>query len=90
MDTPEKLASLFAGAGFDGVEIWSERFVHRWDSEALTAQRVGWGSYRRRLDMLDTSARDDCLARVRARLATLAPADFEYCPDINFAIGKKR
>jgi SAM-dependent methyltransferase len=89
MDTPEKLASLLAAAGFVVVEAWSERFEHRWDAEALTAQRLGWGCYRRRLDTLDEAAREACLARVRARLAVLPAEDFVYRPAINFAVGRR-
>lgn len=89
MDTPEKLASLLTSAGFGGVASWSERFVHRWDTDSLVAQRVAWGSYRRRLETLEAPARADCLARVQDRLRTLAPADFAYCPMINFATATK-
>jgi ubiquinone/menaquinone biosynthesis C-methylase UbiE len=90
MDTPEKLAALFSQAGFEAVRVWSERFEHRWNAEALMAQRAGWGSYRRRLETLDVAARDACLARVRARLAALAADDFVYRPEINFAVGRYR
>jgi SAM-dependent methyltransferase len=89
MDTPGKLAALLGAAGFETVEVWNERFEHRWEPEALIAQRVGWGSYQRRLDTLDPAARGACLARIRERLATLSADDFVYRPEIVFAIGRR-
>jgi SAM-dependent methyltransferase len=90
MDTPEKLAALLGEAGFAPVEVWSERFAHRWEPETLIAQRAGWGSYERRLATLDPAARGPCLARIRERLATLSPDDFVYRPEIIFAVGRHR
>jgi SAM-dependent methyltransferase len=89
MDTPEMLTSLLKAAGFAAVEAWSERFAHRWDAEALTAQRLGWGCYRRRLATLDGAAWEACLAQVRARLAVLPADAFVSRPAINFAVGRR-
>jgi SAM-dependent methyltransferase len=90
MDTPDKLAGLFEAADFEIVDVWSERFEHRWDAERLMAQRAGFGSYRRRLETLDGAAQAACLARVRERLATLPSDDFVFHAEINFAVGRAR
>jgi SAM-dependent methyltransferase len=90
MDTPEKLAALLGEAGFTPVDVWSERFAHRWEPEALIAQRTGWGSYQRRLDTLDPAARGRCLARIRERMATLPADDFVFRPEIVFAVGRSK
>lgn len=89
MDTPAKLAALLERSGFVAIRAWSERFPHRWDAESLIAARVGFGSYRRRLDTLDAETRADCLRRVRARLADMDPGDFLFRPEIVFAIGQR-
>lgn len=90
MDTSDKLAALLGEAGFEAVAAWSERFEHRWDPEALMAQRAGWGSYQRRLEPLDPEVRAACLERVRRALSTLAPDDFVFRPEIVFAVARKR
>jgi ubiquinone/menaquinone biosynthesis C-methylase UbiE len=90
MDTPEKLAALLQEANFEVSKSWSEQFEHRWTADALIAQRTAFGSYQRRLDTLDATARGACLARVRERLDGLPPEDFAFRPDIVFAIGRRR
>jgi SAM-dependent methyltransferase len=90
MDSPEKLASLLAEAQFDVAQSWHERFEHRWTPEALITQRVAFGSYQRRLEMLDDAGRAVCLARVREHLSSLADDDFVFRPDIVFAIGRRQ
>ena len=90
MDTPEKLAALLVEAGFEAIEVWSERFAHRWQPDALIAQRTGWGAYQRRLGTLDPAARDRCLTRIRERLAALSAEDFVFRPKIVFAVGRCR
>jgi ubiquinone/menaquinone biosynthesis C-methylase UbiE len=89
MDTPEKLASLLREAQFEVTTSWTEQFEHHWTAEALIAQRVAFGSYQRRLDTLDASARAACLDEVRGRLDTLPASAFAFRPDIVFAIAKK-
>jgi ubiquinone/menaquinone biosynthesis C-methylase UbiE len=90
MDEPEKLAALLQEANFEVAKSWSERFEHRWTADALIAQRTAFGSYQRRLDTLDATARGACLAGVRERLDGLPPEDFAFRPDIVFAIGRRR
>jgi ubiquinone/menaquinone biosynthesis C-methylase UbiE len=89
MDTPEKLAALLQEAKFEVARSWSEQFEHRWTADALIAQRTAFGSYQRRLDTLDATARGACLARVRERLDVLPPGDFAFRPDIIFAIARR-
>ena len=88
MDTPQKLAGLLEESGFEAIRVWNEPVAHRWEPEALIAQRTGWGSYQRRLATLDPAARDRCLARIRERLAGLSADDFVYRPEIVFAVGR--
>lgn len=53
-------------------------------------QRLGLGSYRRRLDTLAPSVRAACLSCVREPLASLAPGDFVYLPEIVFVAARRR
>ena len=88
MDTADKLGGLLAAAGFEGVRAWTEHFEHRFDREELFALRVGFGSYRRRLDTLDEQTRGACLRRVRSRLTAMPPEHFLFRPEIVFAVGR--
>jgi glyoxylase-like metal-dependent hydrolase (beta-lactamase superfamily II)/ubiquinone/menaquinone biosynthesis C-methylase UbiE len=90
MDTADKLAALLFRARFEVAAAWSERFERRWDAETMVAQRLGFGSYRRRFETLAPAVRSACLAEVRARLADLPAEAFVHRPEINFAVGRRR
>jgi SAM-dependent methyltransferase len=75
-DTPGKMAALFAQAGLDTVEVWIERFEHRWDVEGFMDLRRTCGRTMRRLQTLEPRAQSAALQRIRGRLRELAPEAF--------------
>ena len=88
MDTPEKLAALLEGAGFDGVRVWSERFARSWTLPDLLELHVHCGQPARRLAALNDAQRAAVRARVEARLATSTDEERTYRPDVVFGVGR--
>jgi SAM-dependent methyltransferase len=84
-DSPEKVRALLHAAGFTLTRTWAEPHEHQWTPESFLAVRTGFGSSGARFNRLDAAAQADLLARVRARLDALSPADFVFRPEVVFA-----
>jgi len=89
MDTAEKLGGLLEGAGLEPVHIWSERFEHRWTSQALLAMQLGCGLAARRLAGLSARSRAECVARMEARLARLTADERVHRLHALFAVARR-
>jgi len=88
-NTEAKLRGLLEGAGF-AVELMSvESLEHRWPPE----EHLEWhlqSTSRVRLDSLTAEARDDCLNRVKQRLAKLGPSDYTFRGEVLIATAHKK
>jgi SAM-dependent methyltransferase len=89
MDTPPKLTDLLEHAGFATDRVWSNRFVHTWEIEALWATQTQCGLPSRRLESLSADAARECASRVRERLEQLAPDALEYRTEVIYGIAKR-
>lgn len=89
-DTPDKLAVVLEQAGFECETLWTERFIHRWTTQALLALQIGCGTPGRRLASLAPRARSECLRRVRSQLARLSAEERVYRPEVVFAVASRR
>jgi len=76
VDTPEKMQSMLAAAGFVEIRSWSLRWERAISADHLTRLRTRVGRHKGRIDRMDQPARDACLHTVKRRLAALGPEDF--------------
>jgi len=88
MDTPDKLAHLIEQGGLSIVKVWAETMSHRWTFDSLLGYQLACGSAARRLPSLDPDARVRCERRVRERLAQLGESQFDYRPEVLFAVAR--
>jgi ubiquinone/menaquinone biosynthesis C-methylase UbiE len=72
-----KMTRLLGRAGFTEIKTWTESLEHRWRPEDHFAYQVRSTS-RLRLESLDQGDRDECLRRVRARLATASEDQYIF------------
>jgi ubiquinone/menaquinone biosynthesis C-methylase UbiE len=86
MNSLEKLESLVSSSGLEVVELWSERFSHRFTMDHLLKMQLGCGIAARRLASLDAEARVRCTHRVTERLAELSEDELDYRPEVLFAV----
>lgn len=71
VNTPDKLASVLRGAGYEDIRTQSAPWVRRWQPEPFVEYRARMGPSNRRLRQLDESARRDAIERIRERAAGL-------------------
>jgi hypothetical protein len=71
------MTRLLEGAGFVDIRTWTEWLDHRWRPEDHFEYQVRSTS-RLRLESLDLGDRDECLRRVRARLATAGEDQYVF------------
>ena len=76
MDSPEKVGSLLAAAGFVSPRAVVHEFTHRTELDEFIRLRTGVGGTRQRLESLDDDGRRRCVARARERLSDLPADDF--------------
>ncbi|MGH2783908.1 MAG: class I SAM-dependent methyltransferase [Actinomycetota bacterium] len=88
-DSPEKLQTLFARAGFTDVRTWTDRLDLIWQVDDYLRFVGGGGGMKRRLDTLEPDAQRRCLARVRARLVGLQPEDLAERSQVVYAVGHR-
>jgi len=79
-----KMTRLLEGAGFTEIGTWSESLEHRWRPEDHFEYQVRSTS-RLRLESLDLAERDECLRRVRARLATASEEEYVFRGEVVMA-----
>lgn len=88
MDTRAKLEQLMTDAGFAGVDVAREEFVHHLDNGAFIALRTSVGGNRQRFESLDADARALCLSAVRDRLAALPASGLTLRLTVLFATAR--
>jgi ubiquinone/menaquinone biosynthesis C-methylase UbiE len=87
-DSPVKMASLLAQAGFTPKEIWTESLEHRWQPEDHFEYHMRSTSAVR-LQSLSVSNRAACLQRVRDRLSRLGEDQYLFRGDVVMATAVK-
>lgn len=65
-----------AAAGFEAVDVSRDELRYRWTPESYLAFKTGYDDHER-IDSLEGPRREQLLATLAERLATLAPDDFE-------------
>jgi ubiquinone/menaquinone biosynthesis C-methylase UbiE len=88
-DTEAKMTRLLEGAGFVDIRTWTESLEHRWRPEDHFEYQVRSTS-RLRLESLDLRDRDECLRRVRARLATSSEDQYLFRGEVVMATASTR
>ncbi len=83
-----KMSSLLERAGFVEVSTWTESLNHRWPPDDHFEYQVRSTS-RLRLESLDEGHRDECLRRVRARLATAGEEMYIFSGEVVMATAAK-
>jgi hypothetical protein len=78
------MTRLLEGAGFTEIGTWSESLEHRWRPEDHFEYQVRSTS-RLRLESLDRGDREECLRRVRARLATTSEEQYIFRGEVVLA-----
>lgn len=89
MDTEGKVRGLLEDAGFWAVRTWTDRLHNAMDPDTFLATRTGLGMTKRRFETLEPGAREDCVARVRDRLAGLSPDDLIERDEVILSTGLK-
>lgn len=87
-DNEDKMSRLLNLAGFTRVRSWTETLEHHWQPDQNFEYQVRSTS-RLRLESLDPLHRDQCLERVRARLATLDDDGYVFKGDVVMATATK-
>jgi ubiquinone/menaquinone biosynthesis C-methylase UbiE len=83
-----KMTRLLERAGFTHIRTWTESLEHRWRPEDHFEYQVRSTS-RLRLESLDAAHRDDCLRRIRARLATAGDDQYIFRGEVVMATARK-
>ena len=89
MDTGDKLSALLVSAGYTAIQAWAQVFVHRWTVDDVVKVQLGCGMAARRIGSLSAGDAAECDARVRQRIAELAPDALIHRPEILFAIAAR-
>ena len=84
----QKISRLLNRAGFTRVRSWTETLEHRWPTDVNFDYQVRSTS-RLRLESLEPSHRDQCLAHVRARLAALDDDGYVFKGEVVMATATK-
>lgn len=79
---------LLERAGFTDVRTWTQSLEHRWRSDDHFEYQVRSTS-RLRLESLSPGDRDECLRRIRARLATAPEEKYVFRGDVVMATAAK-
>ena len=77
VDSPDKIVKLLETAGLREVSAWTAPFAVRFDAASFLALRMRLGQARARLETLPPERRDECVCRLRQRLAGLTAEGFE-------------
>lgn len=88
INTAAKLTALLEEAGFASPMVWTDRLAHQWRADDWL-EFIQHGRRRLRLDVMPAEAREDCLERVRERLAGLTPEQLTERAEVIFATGKR-
>ena len=83
-----KMTRLLERAGFIEIRTWTESLDHRWRPEDHFEYQVRSTS-RLRLESLDAGRRDECLRRVRMRLATAGEEMYVFTGEVVMATAAK-
>lgn len=83
-----RMTRLLERAGFTQISTWTESLEHRWQPEDHFEYQLRSTS-RLRLQSLDAARRDNCLRRVRVRLATAGDEQYIFRGDVVVATGAK-
>jgi SAM-dependent methyltransferase len=86
----ETIAHMLEEEGFKPIELWTQRFEHRWDHESLLALQLGCGMARRRISTLDQERKALCIQRVRERLVEIPVHELVWRPEVLFSVGTAR
>lgn len=81
----QKLRAVLAEAGASGVEIWRQRFHHRWTPEGLIELRTSPSS---RFSELPRPTQRQVLLEARRRFKALAPEDLVFQPEVVFSVAR--
>ncbi|MGH7675647.1 MAG: class I SAM-dependent methyltransferase [Gemmatimonadales bacterium] len=86
MNSADKLRDLLKAAGFVSIGAWTDHLERQWTWPELTRLGAGYGVTKRRLDTLDPSHREACLARVGRQLAALRSTELNYRAEVILAV----
>ncbi len=87
-NTEGRMTLLLERAGFREIRTWTESLEHRWRPDDHFQYQVRSTS-RLRLASLDPGDRDNCLQRLRVRLAAAGPDDYIFKGDVVMATAMK-
>ena len=88
VDTPDKVMSMLAEAGFREADAWLGEYSNVMTAEGFLSHRVGHGASKRRFEALDDGSRATCLERARARLAQLGSEDLTDRAEVIYAVAR--
>lgn len=89
LDTRDGIDALFAGAGLELTDAWTEPVSRHWDPSTYWQLQTGSGLNRLRLRQIDPAARREVLERARQRLDALPPDAFAYRGEVLCAVAAK-
>lgn len=84
----EEARDELAEAGFSGLEVVPDELRFAWTAESYLAFKVGYDDHER-FDSLDPARREELLAALQRRLATLPAHDFEVRGPLVAAVALK-
>lgn len=76
-DSRPKVSALLKRGGFRSIRVWTEPVQHRWRPKDHFEYQVH-SSWREELESLPRGKRQDCLSRVRSRLAGLGKDQYVF------------
>ena len=85
---PVKLAAALASAGFEHIEITSERFHHHPTAAQFLAHSTVIGAMARRLDLLPEDRRTECVEAAERELGRLGPEAFVESGTVLYATAR--
>jgi ubiquinone/menaquinone biosynthesis C-methylase UbiE len=86
-DNAEKVTALFGQTGFILTRVWAESIEYRWRPEDYFDYQMRSAS-RLRLLSLDEGDREDCLRRIRKRLAGSGDEQYVYSGEVVMATAR--
>ena len=86
----ETIARILEEEGFTSIQLWTQRFEHRWDHTSLLTLQLGCGMARRRISTLNDERKVLCIQRVRERLMKVSVHELVWRPEVLFAVGNRR
>jgi ubiquinone/menaquinone biosynthesis C-methylase UbiE len=87
-NSPAKITALLEQAGYRSIKAWAEPLQHQWQPE-VHFEYLARSTARERLGSLHPGAREDCLQRIRDRLANAGADQFVFRSEVVLATAVK-